>query len=336
MDNAIGLFGPKGALNLRDLELLETELIRSVRSAQSAPPPGLAADIGPSTASGGGLGQPQLEEPKGDGASLVTQLLELKSKLTENQLAGSRADIEARRADNQQRFQDQLKALQDFAAKAAEARKSGEIGKIFSWIALGLSAIAMVAAAVATVLTAGATAPVVAGLVVGMVALAATVTVTGLQESGKMEELMKGLNDDQKIGVTAGIQATLLALTILSAVLSFGAGAGAAANAVSETARTAATAAQIVKSTAQVAGGVTALGQGATQISSGVLQHEASEAQADAQSIRAALQKAQSLIEEEMARIEAILQDMDDSVTRVFSMMQSGNATAVQIAKNMV
>lgn len=336
MDNAVSLFGPKGALNLRDLELLETELIRSVRSAQGTPPPGLAADVGPPVASGGGLGLPRLEEPKLDGSSLVTQLLALKSKLTENQLAGSRAEIEARRADNQQKFQDQLKALQDFVAKSAEARKSGEISKIFGWIALGLSAIAMVAASVATVLTAGATAPVVAGLVVGMVALAATVTMTGLQESGKLEELMKGLNDDQKLGVTAGIQATLLALTILSAVLSFGAGAGAAANAASETAKTAATVAQLVKSSAQVVGGVTSIGQGATQISSGVLQREASDAQADAQSIKAKLQKAQSLIEDEMERIEKMLQEMDDSVTRVFSMMQSENATTVQIAKNMV
>lgn len=336
MDNAVSLFSPKGAFNLRDLELLETELIRSVRSAQGTPPPGLTADIGPSTASGGGLGLPRLEEPKLDGSSLVTQLLALKSKLTENQLAGSRAEIEARRADNQQKFQDQLKALQDFVAKSAEARKSGEISKIFGWIALGLSAIAMVAASVATVLTAGATAPVVAGLVVGMVALAATVTMTGLQESGKLEELMKGLNDDQKLGVTAGIQATLLALTILSAVLSFGAGAGAAANAASETAKTAATVAQLVKSSAQVVGGVTSIGQGATQISSGVLQREASDAQADAQSIKAKLQKAQSLIEDEMERIEKMLQEMDDSVTRVFSMMQSENATTVQIAKNMV
>ncbi|MBK7542532.1 MAG: type III secretion system translocon subunit SctE [Candidatus Competibacteraceae bacterium] len=170
MDNAVGLIGPQGALNLRDLELLETELIRNSRSAASVPPPALPADIGRSDA--GGLGQPRLEEPKLDSSNLVTQLLALKSKLTENQLAGSRAEIETRRADNQQRFQEQIKALQDFTAKAAEAKKSGEIGKIFSWIALGLSAIAMVAAAVATVLTAGATAPVVAA-VVGMVALAA-------------------------------------------------------------------------------------------------------------------------------------------------------------------
>ena len=335
MDNAIGLFDPR-ILNSRDLQLLETELIRSSRSAASVPPPALATEAGPSAASDGGIGQPRLEAPKLDSSSLVTQLLALKSKLTENQLAGSRAEIETRRADNQQRFQEQIKALQDFTAKAAEAKKSGEIGKIFSWIALGLSAIAMVAAAVATVLTAGATAPVVAGLVVGMVALAGTVTMTGLQESGKMEELMKGLNDDQKMGVTVGIQATLLALSILAAVLSFGAGAGAAANAASETVKTAATVAQVVKSTAQVAGGVTAVGQGAAQIGSGVLQKEASDAQADAQSIRAALQKAQSLIDDEMERIEKMLQEMDESVTRVFSMMQSQNTTTVQIAKNMV
>ena len=37
-----------------------------------------------------------------------------------------------------------------------------------------------------------------------------------------------------------------------------------------------------------------------------------------------------------MERIEKMLQEMDEGVTRVFSMMQSQNATAVQIAKNMV
>ncbi|MBK7542637.1 MAG: type III secretion system translocon subunit SctE [Candidatus Competibacteraceae bacterium] len=276
-----------------------------------------------------------MEEPKLDSSNLVTQLLALKSKLTENQLAGSRAEIETRRADNQQRFQEQIKALQDFTAKAAEAKKSGEIGKIFSWIALGLSAIAMVAAAVATVLTAGATAPVVAGLVVGMVALAGTVTMTGLQESGKMEELMKGLND-QKMGVTAGIQATLLALSILSAILSFEPAREPLPTPrakPSKPPRPWLRSGQIHRA-GRRRGHSSRPRRGADRF--GRAQKEASDAQADAQSIKAKLQKAQSLIEDEMERIEKMLQEMDDSVTRVFSMMQSKNATTVQIAKNMV
>jgi len=186
------------------------------------------------------------------------------------------------------------------------------------------------------VLTGGATAPVVAGLVVGMVALAATATYTGLQDSGKLAELLKGLDDKQKMGVTIGIQAALLVMTIISAALSFGAGAGAAAEAVSSTVKTATSVAQVVKSSAQVAESAATIGQGAATISSAVLQYDASNAQADAMSIKAKLQKSQSLIEDEMDRIRKMMQEMDDSASRIFSAIQGENATTMQIAKNMV
>ncbi|MBK8508179.1 MAG: type III secretion system translocon subunit SctE [Candidatus Competibacteraceae bacterium] len=334
MDNAVGSVGAQGALNVRDLELLEANVARTIKSAQNPSVPDLS-HLGVA-ATGGGSAKPQLETPKLDGSSLALQLLELQSKLTDNQLTSSKNDIEIRRAQNQQKFQEQMKALQDFAAKNAEAQKSGQIGKIFSWIAMGLAAIAMVAATVATVLTGGATAPVVAGLVIGMVALAATATYTGLQDSGKLADLLKGLDDKQKMGVTIGIQAALLVMTIISAALSFGAGAGAAAEAVSSTVKTATSVAQVVKSSAQVAESAATIGQGAATISSAVLQYDASNAQADAMSIKAKLQKSQSLIEDEMDRIRKMMQEMDDSASRIFSAIQGGNATTMQIAKNMV
>ncbi|MFO1349196.1 MAG: type III secretion system translocon subunit SctE [Gammaproteobacteria bacterium] len=309
-------------------------LQNKVNVKNSAAPPAFPAELG-QTDPGDGLAKPQLETPKLDGSSLALQLLDLQSKLTDNQLTSSKNDISIRRAQNQQKFQEQMKALQDFAAKNAEAAKSGQIGKIFSWIAMGLAAIAMVAAAVATVLTAGATAPVVAGLVIGMVALAGTATMTGLQESGKMAELLKGLNDNQKMGVTIGIQAALLVATIISAALSFGAGAGAAVSAVSDTVKTATTVAQVVKSSAQIAESAATIGQGAAAISSAVIQRDASYAQADAQSIKAKLQKSQSLIEDEMDRIKKIMAEADETTTRVISAMNGENDTNLQIAKSM-
>lgn len=302
----------------------------------SAPLPEVPAEVAQPGA-GGGFAKPQLETPKLDGSSLALQLLELQSKLTDNQLTSSKNDISIRRAQNQQKFQEQMKALQDFAAKNAEAAKSGQIGKIFSWIGMGLAAIALIATAVVTF---GAAAPAsalaIAGLVVGAAALAATATYTGLQESGKLAELMKGLSGQAQMGVTIGIQAALLVASIISAALSFGAGAGAAVSAVSDTVKTATSVAQVVKSSAQIAEGAVTVGQGAATIGSAVLQYDASNAQADAESIKAKLQKSQSLIEDEMDRIRKMMQEMDDSTSRIFSAIQGDNATTMQIAKNMV
>lgn len=116
---------------------------------------------------------------------LIALMTTLKSKLENEQLKTSSEDVLIVKAQKKADAEQRINELEEAATKAKDAEKSGEIGKIFSWIA---AAFMVLAGAILLATGAGAAAGV--ALLVGGATMMATMA---LQETGGMEKMLDGM-----------------------------------------------------------------------------------------------------------------------------------------------
>lgn len=144
------------------------------------------------------------------------------------------------------------------------------------------------------------------------------------------------------IAMAVGLAATIT-VGIVMAVASFGAGAvsagaNAAANVGSQTARTVA---DSVKTAGQVASGAAAVAKGAGQVITGAETIKSAQAQeaadkvlADKKALEALLVKLQAAMEEDREKIKSVMQAMDESMQMVSKMINAAADSMSQVTAN--
>lgn len=152
---------------------------------------------------------------------LIVLMQTLKSKVEDSQLKTSSIDIQNQKEMKKAAADERIDQLMEAIKKGDEGKKSGEIGKIFGWIA----AAAMVIAGAVLLATGVGTAAGV-GLLVGGVAMLATMT---LQETGGMEKMLDGMTKglmstfgmsekDARIFATAIVAVAVIAVAVAAGV----------------------------------------------------------------------------------------------------------------------
>ena len=237
--------------------------------------------------------------------------------------------------DRQNRLEDQHQKNIEKAKKIQEqldkAEKKGLVGKILGWIG---AAITLVAATIATVVTAGATAPLLAMAVVG-------VGMMVMQETGAMDKVMEGLTEGfadmlvemgvdadkaQEIGgymAAAAVAVVIIAANIGATIASGGSNLGSVAQSVL----------QIIRIVQNVAEAATLATQGGVDIAAGIDTKNALEAQAEKQEIHSTITKlteAQNMSINDLKRIAEYLKKLDESIAKILAEIAAGQEKIIQ------
>ena len=252
------------------------------------------------------MSMPQLAEPKGpDLEQLMILAMDIRSKLQEKQVELSKEGIKADKAKKKDAHQERLKKLQEVVKKMRAASKKGLFGKIAGWVG---AALVLAVAAVATVATGGAAAPLLAMAAVNMAFMVA-------QETGAMDKMLEAIgNDDLRLAVQITITAAIIAANIAVAVYTGGTGAVAAYAAVSA-----------------AISGVTGVMQGAAAIGVAKDQADAANAQADAMDFDKILEQLQAMMDEQMDRLKELILYLSEISGSVMSMLEDSFKTNSKI-----
>lgn len=286
--------------------------------------------------------QPPLDPPKVMSMEdMMLALQALQTKVQDQQAASSKNDIQNTLNQKTTENKERIKQLEESISKMADAKKSGVFGKIFGWVA-AIAAVIVSAALIATGV----------GAVAGGLMLAGAVLGLGMQifnEAGGMEAMAKACGEN-------GAQAfmwTMMAVQILLAVGSMGAGLASSSATVASKMPTLAAAlsktmggfaqagssvnafANMTKVVAGVISGAAMVGQGASGIATGVYNKEASDASAKAKEVEAAMLKLQAIMEEEMKRLKKILDEMQEGASIAMQALSSANETKSAITQKL-
>lgn len=298
--------------------------------------PDVRVDTGPR------LQQPPLDAPKAMSMEdMMLALQALQTKVQDQQAAASKNDIQNTLNKKTSENDERIKQLEESISKMADAKKSGVFGKIFGWVA-AIAAVIVSAALIATGV----------GAVAGGLMLAGAVLGLGMQifnEAGGMEAMAKACGEN-------GAQAfmwTMMAVQILLAVGSMGAGLASSSATVASKMPTLAAAlsktmggfaqagssinafANMTKVVAGVISGAAMVGQGASGIATGVYTKEASDASAKAKETEAEMLKLQAIMEEEMKRLKKILDEMQEGASIAMQALSSANETKSAITQKL-
>ncbi|WP_142848242.1 type III secretion system translocon subunit SctE [Telmatospirillum sp. J64-1] len=303
-------------------------------------------------------GAPRLEAPKmsfsADDAVLI--LGSLQNKLNESQLKTAKEGIQMDAKKKDELHQEAMKKLEEAAKKLAEASKSSFFGKIFGFISkiatLVASAVAVAAAAALTAATGGAAAPLLVVACIGMsIAIVDTVatianeisqalggpdlTINGLITAA-VTEIAKAFGaDEEKAKEIAGwtAMAIQVAVAVAMAVASIAATVATGGAAAGSMVQSFATTANVISGIVQ--GGLAAA-QGGISINTAVKEKQATNAQADKLDIQKLMLKVQQQMEEEADRVRELVQQLDEGMQRVSSIVAAGGETRMQISRNMI
>ena len=224
-----------------------------------------------------------------------------------------------------------LKRQKKIQEQLDKAEKKGLVGKILGWIG---AAITLVAATIATVVTAGATAPLLAMAVVG-------VGMMVMQETGAMDKVMEGLTEGfadmlvemgvdpekaQEIGgymAAAAVAVVIIAANIGATIASGGSNLGSVAQSVL----------QIIRIVQNVAEAATLATKGGVEIAAGIDTKNALEAQAEKQEIHGTITKlteAQNMSINDLKRIAEYLKKLDESIAKILAEIAAGQEKIIQ------
>jgi transloator len=307
---------------------------------------------------------PELDPPASDAelGDLESLLMKLKNMSTEAQLKTAREFIEANKTQMAAKHKERIDKLMESLDKADKAKKSGLIGKIFGWIAVTVTAIAAIAACVAT-----------GGIAVGpCVGALMAVGMMVLQETGGMDKIMEGLTNLLKDVIPEPGAQALAALIITVAVMAVSLAAASPQSTVACVSKVTGTVARffgagakavesggkIIKDIYPIAalakmatkyqdvaqaltglskGGMiaTQFGTGATGAASGYANYESLNARADMEEIQKFIVKLQQSMEEETDRIKELIEQMQSGTVIVGQMLQSGAETRSQMLHRM-
>ncbi|MCC9620360.1 type III secretion system translocon subunit SctE [Thalassospira sp. MA62] len=292
----------------------------------------LAPDlIGPSSA-------PTLEPPvKQDFESLVMLLQQAKSKLSDEMAKATSEQVRNNGEIKKEQNEKLQKKMEEQWDKIADANRKAKIGKIFSIIGKVAAVVASVALAV---VTAGAASPLVAGVLIAVASisvmdLAATISVEADGPDFSLQGISTSLgkmlypNDEekaQKFGMIMGIT-----LTVAVAV----AGLAAGVKSASVLAEAPAMFAKI-SIAAGVVGGSANATSGGVNIGAAADRRDAENLAADQVDIKKFLAKLQAVMDEESDRLQEIVEQAQDSMQKVASMISSTADTKMQITRRMI
>lgn len=289
---------------------------------------------------GGTQGMPELESPVLNIEDMTRALMELQTKLQDEQVKGSKEDIKTNMAKKEELHQERLDKIREYIDKMGESKKSGTFGKVFGWIATAAMCIAAVA------LIATGVGAVAGACLIGAAALSLTMSISG--ETGNwlnegIASIFKAMGCDEKVAMILAQVTLMVAMIALSAGAAVAAapaaGASATAGVVStaNTATTTATKAMVIATkvakAAQVIGGLAQVGGGASGIGTAVITKEAEDARADSLEIQAFMQRLQMMMEDEMKRVKELLQQMQEGVDIVMQIMSGQMETKSFLAQ---
>ncbi|NIZ03775.1 type III secretion system translocon subunit SctE [Thalassospira lucentensis] len=327
-NSATPLPGNRGTETPEGIQSAQTAKAGSTFGVSNVLPPELT---GPSSA-------PTLEAPvTQDFESLVMLLQQAKSKLNDAMSKATSEEVRNNGEIKKEHNEKLLKKMEEQWDKIAESNKKSKIGKIFGIIGKIAAVVASVALAV---ITAGAAAPAVTGILIAVSAisvvdLASTISVTAGGPDFSLQAGASKLgqaiypNDEekaQKFGMIMGIT-----LTVGVAV----AGLGAAVVGASALAEVPAMFAKI-SIAAGVVGGTANATAGGVGIAAAADKRDADQLAADQIDIKKFLSKLQALMEEDSERLQEIVEQAQDSMQKVASMISSTAETKMQITRRMI
>jgi len=301
---------------------------------------------------------------------LAATLLTLQGKTQDSEIATAREGLNTSGKKLEDQKQRSLDKIKEWTEKCKSAEAKAKVGGILGWfkkIAMVVAAAFSVAvAAIATVATGGAAAPLLALAVMGLAS-----AVTGLASDiakatghkgfdhvlqwmdpgslvGKgMAELAKKLGADESqaaIVSTVFSVATTVGIVIASVVLSGGSNIGSVvdkfAKTLSSTMKTLVNTTMALSKVAQpvagVVGGLTDVAQGGINISVAHDRRGASDAQADKKGIDAIIARLQHQLEEGREDVKKVLEAIMEGMTLVSQMINASNQNRTQINANLV
>ncbi len=279
----------------------------------------------------GATGTPAIDNPDDPVAKevdLEKLLMYLQLENTEEQAQVAQERIESQKDSLATQHKERLEKIKETMEKMDEAAAASLFSKIFGWL---MAAIAVVVAVAACVATGG----VAIGPVIGAVLAVGCMV---LNETGAMDEIVKGLADLlESMGMdkqTAQIVAQVaIAVAIMAASLAC-CGAG-AASAAGSSLTAAQELAQNIQKAAEIAMKVIAVG---STIAGGVAaakNYESGEAQAELSETTKILEILRKQLEESQEELEKILQMIQGIYSDIVSILNSETETMSTIANQM-
>ena len=242
---------------------------------------------------------------------MMTELMALKSSLTEAAANSSKTAIKGDMKHSQLKTKEQYKSMLDNIKKAAEAARSRKKAGIWGWI----GTIAATVAAVALCCT-GVGAGVGTALLVGA---ALSLTNQILSSSGAYAKM------DPKLA--KALQIGFMVAEVVVAVVTFGASFMSSA---AELAGDVAEAASDIAKISSLASGASSIEKGAYDIDAAVKQKEADDAQADADDDAAYIKKLQAFMADEQKTLQAMVQQIVDAMTTATDQLSKNNQHALK------
>ncbi|MBC6497310.1 MAG: type III secretion system translocon subunit SctE [Alphaproteobacteria bacterium GM7ARS4] len=272
-----------------------------------------------------------LEGPNISTEDIISSLRALRQNLSQSRARSEKRSIGIRQQQLDDRHEKNKEAIRAMAAKLRKASKKGLAGKILGWIG---ASVTLIAATIATVVTAGATAPLLAMAIVGMGMMV-------LQETGAMDkmveglgkglsEMLKGMGVDaekaKEIGgylAVAVVAVALITANIIAAAASGGTASGELATTVLE----------VTRLVQQVMEASTLAAQGGVDIAAGVDRKDAADARAEQAGIQASLREighAQDVSGDDLKRISQFIQKIDEAIAKILAEISSGQDKLIQ------
>lgn len=222
--------------------------------------------------------------------------------------------IDAEAGNRLQKINDNLKEM-DKAAAAAKARRA------LGWLGVFVAAVV----AIVSIATAG-----LAASLVPIVSFGLMATMQGLQESGKMEELVKKLAEKIKEGTGcskgesqfwAGLVVAIGMMVVSGAATGVASVAGAATD--------------MIKMSMSISQAVVGLGQGAAGIATTVYGQQSAKAQEDLLNTDKFLKALKKVMEQSEDDLEKLMQLLEDGISKLFDFANSKLETEAMIALKM-
>ena len=276
---------------------------------------------------------PTLAPPSFDAHILGFLLMSLKTKLSEEQIQSSTAEIQANKEKTADKHQEVIEKIQESIRSMEKARTGGIFQKIFGWAAAIISAVAAVALMVAT---AGAAAP-IAGVMLFIAVDQAIGMSTGHSAMGEISnalgkaftEILSPFMDRETAELVGQLMGTIV-VTVAMIAATMGAGA------LSATALAASNTAKLVHGASLISVGVTQVGGGTATMVTAAFEKETADSHADKMAIQKILAKLQAKLEEETERLRELMELLSESMSTVLSMLDTENQTINKITKNTV
>ncbi|MBQ9368647.1 MAG: type III secretion system translocon subunit SctE [Victivallales bacterium] len=268
------------------------------------------------------------DDPAAKEADLEKLLMYLQLANTEEQAKLAQERIESQKDSLATQHKERLDKIKETMEKMDEAAKASLFSKIFGWL---MAAIAVVVAVAACVATGG----LALGPVIGAVLAVGCMV---LNETGAMEDIVKGLAEAlEKMGMdkqAAQIVAqVVIAVAVLAATLACG-GAG-AASVAGNSATAAAQLAQSIQKGADIAMKVIAIGSVIANGVSAAKGYESGEAQADLTETTKILAMLRKQLEDSQEELQKILDMIQGIYSDIVAILNSETDTMKTIANQM-